>query len=179
MEIINNLAHLEQILSQFKDRENELNEKAKELTFNLDSQNWAWQRHFEVNTEKEPYLKDLPFPRLEMRLGFSETGYGALCIYGVVYRLYSESNDNSFCFIPISSTAQHSTTLHKTKDVVNTNSSWIKELMPFRDRFHILSEMKLFNMRAFFVIPSLQKVGEIEYDCNYLNENILSKMIQK
>jgi len=39
--------------------------------------------------------------------------------------------------------------------------------------------MKLLNMRAFFVIPSLEKVGEIEYNPDYLNENVLPRMIKK
>jgi hypothetical protein len=169
---IENLEQLDRILSDMQNEKEKLQNTIEALEYRLDAQRWAWQRHRVMDTKEEPYLDGLPIPRIEMRIEKLNDGRHQMqWIYGLVYKHLTDAESDTLLFIPIGLTSGTGYSQEELK-------RWtVDNLLPFRDGTHIQTEMKIFNMRAFLVIPGIQRVEEIHYKLSEATTNLVNNIL--
>lgn len=151
----------------------ELQEKIEALENNSDLQNLAYQMH-EYFKETE-LQKKLPVPRLEMRFKrdkFSidnNNWYNVTWKYGIVYKHYAETHNDTMLFIPLGQT-----TSNGGDGTFNNFFRGGKLNTPFRDGVHIFAASKLFNLPAYIICEEMNISQKIELEMDITEQ--LSKM---
>ena len=153
----------------------ELQEKIETIEKNSDLQKLEYQMH-EYFKESE-LQKKLPVPRLEMRFKRvknwrgDDNWYNVLWHYGIVYKHYAETHNDTMLFIPISQTTSNggdgTFKSHFRDGRLDT---------PFRDGVHIFAESKLFNLPAYIVCEEMNIAQKIELEMDITKQ--LSKMVR-
>lgn len=153
----------------------ELQDKIEKIEYQSDLKKLDYQMH-EYFKESD-LQKTLPVPRLEMRFKrlknnvVNDNWYNVSWHYGIVYKHYSETDNDTMLFIPLS---------HTTSNGGNGNfESYLHDGRldtPFRDRVHIFAESKLFNLPAFIICEEKNIAQKIELEMDI--DKQLSKMIR-
>ena len=148
----------------------ELESKIEDLEQRFDYGRWQWQQHEAFDNDE--FSKQMPFPRLEMRMirRSKDNWYSIEWIYGFVYKHYSDLYNNMLRFIPLSLT-----TSEGGRDTFESRLQNGKLELPYRDGAHIRSEAALFNLRAFIVCREKGICQKIEP----LDSEIIDKMRSK
>lgn len=172
-----NFMTLEERLNETIEKKEYKIEKLKgeiaELKNTADLRNLEWQKH-EYFKESE-LQKKLPFPRLEMRFNRIKSAgddwYNVIWIYGIVYKHFAETYNDTMLFIPISKT-----TSNGGNGTFESHFKDGKLDTPFRDGVHIKADSKIFNLPAFIICEEMNISQELFLDTDLSDS--LSKMIR-
>jgi hypothetical protein len=137
---------LNETIEEKDEQISELESKIDELEQKLDYARWQWQQHEAF--ENDEFSKQMPFPRIEMRMirRSKDSWYSIEWIYGLVYKHYSDLHNNMLRFVPFSLTTSEGG--HDTFESRLYNGQID---LPYRDGTHIRSEAALFNLPAFII----------------------------
>lgn len=167
---------LNNILEEKEIENNELRDKIEELELKSDLSNLEYQAH---QYFKESELqKELPVPRLEMRFMrhnnygvVSDNWYSVSWHYGIVYKHYSEIDNDTMLFIPISRTTSNGGRGDFESFLTDGRLD-----TPFRDGLHIFADSKIFNLPAYIICEEKNIVQEIILDIDITTQ--LDKMVR-
>lgn len=163
---------LNEIISEKDDRITELEAEVESLRADAELTKTAWQRI--SSFKNDDFYKQLPFPRLEMRLNkLSSDWYSIEWVYGLVYKHCTDVNNDTLLFIPMGRTTSSGGRC--------SFDTWIgdSELnLPHRDGAHIYVESVVLNLPAFIVCPEKQVWNKIE-DQGWGIKDGIPKMKQK
>jgi hypothetical protein len=114
----------------------------------------------------------MPFPRLEMRMRRTskDNWYSIEWVYGLVYKHYGDTMNETLLFIPFSKT-----TSSGGDGTFESRFFEGKLQLPHRDSFHIYADSKVLGLSAFIVCREMVICQPIEFDGSFQNE-IISKM---
>lgn len=154
-ERLNNIIEEKDVeIEQLKDRINRL-----EQSQDLERLRWQLHEYYE-ETELD---KKMPYPRLEMRfLRFpnihgNEKWDNIAWIYGLVYKYYNMTEDNTLLFIPLSMTTANGGN--------GSFDSWLREDgkigLPLRDGVHIIADSRVLNIPAYMVCKEMSIIEKI------------------
>lgn len=148
---------LNETIEERDDQIRELENKIEALESRLDYSRWQWQQHEAFDNDE--FSKQMPFPRLEMRMTRTSKGnwYKVEYIYGLAYRHYSDLYNNMLRFIPFSLT-----TSEGGRDTFESHLRDGRIDLPYRDGAHIRSESALLNLPAFIVCREKNMCQEID-----------------
>lgn len=142
-----------------------LTQKIDDLEDKLDISSISWQKQ-EIFEEND-FNRNMPYPRLEMRLRQEHKGnwFRVQYHYGLVYRHYSNTGSDKvfLLFIPISITS-----CGGGRD--NSLNSWMHNgelTLPYRDGVHIKSESRVFNLPAFITCEQENIIQMITFENEY------------
>lgn len=158
---------LNETIEEKDEQISELESKIDELEQKLDYARWQWQQHEAF--ENDELSKQMPFPRLEMRMirRSKDNWYSVEYLYGLVYKHYSDLYNNMLRFIPFSLT-----TSEGGRDTFESRFKDGKLDLPYRDGTHIRSEAALFNLPAFIVCKEKSVCQRIDPLVPELMENV-------
>jgi hypothetical protein len=166
---------LNEIIEEKDTQIEELQEKIEKLELQSDLQKLEYQMH---EYFKETDLqKKLPVPRLEMRFSRlknhrgDDNWYNVCWKYGIVYKHYAETHNDTMLFIPISQT-----TSNGGDGTFNSHFHDGRLDTPFRDGVHIYADSKLFDLPAFIICEEKNISQKIELDMDISQQ--LSKMVR-
>jgi hypothetical protein len=148
---------LNEIIEEKDDQIAKLESEVESLKQEMDLSKTSWQRISAFNNDI--FYKQLPFPRLEMRLNkLSPDWYSIEWVYGLVYKHVTDISNDTLLFIPMGRT---------TSSGGRCNfENWITrgELrLPFRDGSHIYVESLVLNLPAFIVCQEKGIFNKIEH----------------
>jgi len=153
MENITNFETLNSFLEKLETEKEELNRKIEILEEEKDHQKWQWMKHIAV--PKDDFLKQLPCPRIEMKI-FGDR-YECGWITGIVFPDYADEEKNRF--IPFSMTTTSG------KDLIENKNP----RLPWRDEFHIYSYSRIFNLRMFLTRENDNLITELFVKPEFIN----------
>ena len=90
-------------------------------------------------------------------------------IYGIVYKHYAETDNDTMLFIPLSHTAKNGGNGRFDSHIHDGKLD-----TPYRDGVHIFVESKLFNLPAYIICEEMNISQKIELDMDITEQ--LSKM---
>jgi hypothetical protein len=166
---------LNEIIEERDSQIEELQEKIEKLEQQSDLQKLEYQMH-EYFKETE-LQKQLPVPRLEMRFfrlknhRSDDNWYNVCWKYGIVYKHYAETHNDTMLFIPLSQT-----TSNGGDGTFNSHFQDGRLDTPFRDGVHIFADSKLFNLPAFIICEEKNISQKIELNMDISQQ--LSKMVR-
>ena len=144
---IENLEHLDNILSEKENTIEKLKNKIEKLKQQKDAAKNEWQIEYAI--PENDYRKDLPVPRLEMRI-VQSSNFQYAWHYGIVYKHYADVGCNEqLRFKPLNYTT--------TSDILISK----KPYLPFRDGIHIRADIIHFNLRAYLTRDNDSFITEI------------------
>ena len=147
---------LNEIISEKDDRIYELNTEIETLKSEADLMKTSWQRISAF--QNDVFYKQLPYPRLEMRLNkLSPDWYSIEWIYGLVYKHYTDIDNDTLLFIPMGRTTSSGGRC--------CFENWYNDgqlHLPFRDGAHIYVEGQVLNLPAFIVCHEKKIFNKIE-----------------
>jgi hypothetical protein len=163
---------LNEIISEKDDRITELEAEVESLRADTELTRTAWQR---ISAFKnDDFYKQLPFPRLEMRLNkLSPDWYSIEWVYGLVYKHITDVDNDTLLFIPMGRTTSSGGRCEF--------ENWVDEdglRLPHRDGAHIYVESVVLNLPAFIVCQEKQICNKIE-DQGWGIKDGIPKMKQK
>jgi hypothetical protein len=160
---------LNEIIIEKESRIEELEAKIEKMEANYDMEKVSWQRHQAF--ENDTFYKQLPYPRLEMRLDrvSRDSWYAIEWVYGLVYKHFTDTGNDTLMFIPFSKTTSSGGNM--------TFENWYKngELeLPYRDSVHIYVDSLLLKLPAFIVCKEKCLFNKIHRQGDY--SEYLAKM---
>lgn len=168
---------LNEILEEKENQIEKLQKKIEDLQAQSDYRQLEYQMH---QYFKETDLQNkLPVPRLEMRFERlksvnrrNDDWYHVRWHYGIVYKHYAETENDTMLFIPLSQTTSNggdgTFESHFRNGRLDT---------PYRDGVHIFAESKLFNLPAYIICEEENISQEINFDMDISQQ--LSKMVRQ
>ncbi len=127
----------------------------------MDNSKTNWQLH--SSAQPTELTKDLPFPRLEMRMTIHKNRrHEYEWVYGLVLFQYADKNfakdETILTFIPISITTGSGD--------LNPNPDWPLP-KPFRDEVNMWADMNSMNLPGYIVCEELGRLEKFEIDNHY------------
>ena len=166
---------LNELIEKKENKIEELEAKIYQMELNSNLENLKYQMHeYFKETEMQ---KKLPVPRLEMRFKRVNNGrgddnwYNVVWHYGIVYKHYGETHNDTMLFIPFSQT-----TSNGGDGTFGYHFHNGKLNLPFRDGVHIFAESKLFNLPAYIICEEKSIYQKIECDIDITEQ--LSMMVR-
>lgn len=160
-------------IEEKEERIQELEEKleSQERQFDLSMLTWQMHRAF----ENDEFSKQMPFPRLEMRMSrvSPDDWYAIEWTYGLVYKHYSDTENEMLRFIPFSRTDSSGGT--------GKFEMWLqggKLNQPHRDRFHIRADALTLNLPAYIICREKDICEKIDFE-GYHIDQMITKMRSK
>lgn len=166
---------LNEIIEEKENQIEELQDKLNNLEIQSDLRKLDYQMH-EYFKESE-LQKKLPVPRLEMRFERlknwrgDDNWYNVLWRYGIVYKPYAETHNDTMLFIPFSQTTSNGGD--------GTFNHYLRNGRldtPYRDGVHIFADSKLFNLPAYIICEEMNISQKIELEMDITEQ--LSKMVR-
>lgn len=148
---------LNEIISEKEDKIEELEKEIADLTEQQDLSRLKWQMASVF--KHEGFYKELPYPRLEMRLNrlSKNDWYSIEWLYGLVYKHITDVDNDTLIFSPLGHTT--------SSGGKATFENWMtdgKLQLPFRDGLHIYAESLIFKIPAFIVCREKEVWSRIE-----------------
>lgn len=166
----------ERLNAQIEEKEERIQEleaelEVKERQFDLNMLTWQMHRSF----ENDEFSKQMPFPRLEMRLTrvSPDNWYAIEWTYGLVCKHYSDMGNDTLLFIPFSRTDSSGGT--------GKFENWLHEAkldQPHRDSFHIRADALVLNLPAYIICREKNICEKIDFD-GYNIDQLVTKMRSK
>lgn len=143
-----------------------LEAEVEKLKWQNDLSQLTWQIH--QSFQNDEFSKQMPFPRLEMRLErlSPNNWYSIKWIYGLVYKHYSDTQNDTLLFIPFSQTTSRGGNGAFESHLVEGK---MLEL-PFRDGVHIYVEGILFGLPAYIICRERNMCQKVNYDADFSDQ---------
>jgi hypothetical protein len=153
---------LNELIEEKERQISRLEQEIETIKDQFDLNRLSWQLHSAF--ENDEFSRQMPFPRLEMRLRrvSKNNWYSVEWIYGLVYKHFSDIDNNMLLFIPFSQTTSNGG--DGKFESMNHNN---KLDLPFRDGLNIRVEGVLFGLPTYIICSEKNICQKIETDKDY------------